>query len=346
MMKLELEILNPLNFTDWDKLVLSTQDYSFFHSSAWAKVLYESYGYKPLYFTLINKNVLSATIPLMEARNLLTGKRGVSLPFSDYIEPIISSNIPFEDVFNYIALYGKQKKWKYSELRSDNNFLQKMTPFSYYYLHTLDLSGVEDKIFSKFRNSTKRNIRKANDSGVSVKISNSFNAIKKYYCMHCMTRKKNGLPPQPFYFFKKIYKHIISKNMGFVVLSSYCNKTIAGAVFFHYGNKAIYKYGASDKAYQSLRANNLVMWEAIKYYAKNGYTIFSFVRTNPDNKGLLQFKRGWGTKEEVIHYYKYDLTEDCFMEEQNQTKSSYSFFKMMPLPILKLTGRLLYRHVC
>ena len=45
-----LEIVDPLEIPDWDALVLATGKASFFHSSAWARILYESYGYKPLYF--------------------------------------------------------------------------------------------------------------------------------------------------------------------------------------------------------------------------------------------------------------------------------------------------------
>jgi lipid II:glycine glycyltransferase (peptidoglycan interpeptide bridge formation enzyme) len=107
-----------------------------------------------------------------------------------------------------------------------------------------------------------------------------------------MTRKEHGLPPQPFHFFKKIHDHIISKNLGVVVLASFDRENVAGAIYFHIGEKAVFKYGASDKKFQHLRANNLVMWEAIKWYSQNGYRSLCFGRTEPENQGLLQFKSG------------------------------------------------------
>src|SRR3989304_5876328 len=73
----QLKIINPLDYPEWDKLVLSTRDYSFFHSSAWARVLHESYGYKPLYFTLIDDGRLLSLMACMEIKSVLTGKRGV-----------------------------------------------------------------------------------------------------------------------------------------------------------------------------------------------------------------------------------------------------------------------------
>ncbi len=48
-MKIDIEVINPIAYKDWDQLLLSTEQYSFFHSSAWAKVLYDSYNYSPQY---------------------------------------------------------------------------------------------------------------------------------------------------------------------------------------------------------------------------------------------------------------------------------------------------------
>ena len=115
-MNLQLKIINPLHYTGWDELLLSTKSYSFFHSSVWARVLLESYKYKPIYFTLIDKDVLLVLLPLMEVKSFFTGKRGVSLPFSDYCDPIIEGNINFHDVLDNILEYGRHQDWKFIEI--------------------------------------------------------------------------------------------------------------------------------------------------------------------------------------------------------------------------------------
>jgi len=344
-MTVKLEILNPLELGDWDKLLLTHTNYSFFHSSAWARVLSESYKYKPLYFTTIENDKLSALIPVMEVNSFLTGRRGVSLPFTDYCEPIVPDKSCFQEITNSLIGYGKEAGWKYIEWRGGDSYFGNTTPSTFYYGHILDLNENEDELQNRFRDSTKRNIKKATKEGVDVKISNSFESLKAFYRLNCITRKHHGLPPQPFLFFKKVFEHVISRNLGHIALASRSEKIIAGAVYFHFGNKAIYKYGASDKDYQHLRPNNLVMWKAIKYYAQTGFKGFSFGRTEPGNEGLLQFKRGWGTREETINYYKYDLEKDTFIADQLIPKMSYKIFKKTPSPLLKLIGRLLYKHV-
>jgi len=281
----------------------------------------------------------------MEIKSILTGSRGVSLPFTDHCPPIAENQNAFNKIFNEVIRHGKKANWKAIEFRGGKECLNSKSPSETFLTHALDISQSEQKIFSKFRSSTKRNIKKAVKVGVQVKILNSLESIKEFYQLNCLTRKAHGLPPQPFYFFKKLYEHVISKNKGFLALALNQNKVIAGAVYFHLGSEAIYKYGASDKTYNHLRPNNLIMWEAIKRYQHNGFKRFNFGRTEPDHKGLLQFKRGWGTMEEPIHYYRYDLKTNDFLKNSYKVKSSYTFFKKMPLQLLKLAGHIMYRHL-
>ena len=259
---------------------------------------------------------------------------------------------------NFIIEYGEKAGWKYLEFRGDYNIIPyfltrnlqpetwNIIPYITYLGHTLNLSDKEDQIFSSFRDSTKRNIKKANKEGVKVKIFHSWESVKEFYRLNSITRKEHGLPPQPFSFFKKIYDHIILKNLGMVVLASLDQKNVAGAIYLHFGKKAVYKYGASDKRFQNLRANNLVMWEAIKWYSQNAYKSLCFGRTEPENQGLIQFKSGWGTTEQPIHYYRYDLRKEAFVSAASKVTGFHNkIFKNLPIPILNKIGALLYKHV-
>src|SRR4030095_10515440 len=83
-------------------------------------------------------------------------------------------------------------------------------------------------------------------------------------------------------------------------------RSIAAAIFFRFGTSALYKYGASDKKFQELRANNLVMWHGIRALAQAGAEKLSFGRTECENDGLRRFKLSWGTEEETINYFRVD----------------------------------------
>ena len=107
-------------------------------------------------------------------------------------------------------------------------------------------------------------------------------------------------------FFLNIYEHIINRGLGFIVLAQHGPRPIAAAIFFRFGRNALYKYGASDKRFQALRANNLVMWEGIQFLARNGAEKLHFGRTEQENEGLRRFKLSWNTQEETIDYFRVD----------------------------------------
>jgi len=348
-MSSSIEIINPIGYPGWDEFVLSTRNYSFFHSSSWAKVLHESYGYRPLYFAFINNGTIAAVLPCMEIKSIVTGKRAVCLPFTDYCDPILGQGCTDEilnSLLNDLIKFGRMAAWKSVELRCGIYNGEPPTPSYACFGHVLETSNGEEAIFSSFRDSTKRNIKKAINEGVKVEILRSLESIRNFYDLNCITRKDHGLPPQPYRFFEKIYEHVLSKDRGFVVLSSYGDRYIAGAVYFHFGGVAIYKYGASDKNYQHVRANNLVMWEAVKWLTHNKFQRLSLGRTEPENKGLKRFKDGWGTDERIIRYYKYDMASDAFVDKPLQlTGFAKKIFSKLPQFLLRPTGSILYRHI-
>jgi lipid II:glycine glycyltransferase (peptidoglycan interpeptide bridge formation enzyme) len=300
----------------------------------------------PRYFILTGEGRLLVAVPLMEIKSILTGHRGVSLPFTDYCNPIISKDVQAKNVLDDMLQYGKQSGWKFMEMRDGNDVLKTLSSSSSFYRHVLNLSQDEDQLFSTFSRSMRRNIRKAINEGTRITISNSLKSINEFYRLNCMTRKKHGIPPQPYSFFKELYNHVISQQHGIVVLASHEGRSVAAAVYAHIGEKAVYKYSASNGKYLHLHPNELLMWRAIQWYCRNGYEKLCFGKTEPENEGLREYKLRWGTDETVIKYYKYDYERSTFVTGNSKAaKHSMRVFAKMPIPILRMIGTVLYRHV-
>lgn len=346
---MSFQILDPTNYTGWDDLLLTSKDYSFFHCSSWAKVLSESYGYTPFYFTLIEGGKLKVLVPVMEVNSFISGKRAISLPFSDYCEPIINGDISPVDLFFEIIKFAKRRKWRYIEFRGGRSFFNHFNlsnTSSYNYLtHKIDLKIGLDSLFKNFKASNRRNIKKAENLGLRVHFSTSWESMEDFCYLNSITRKRHGLPSQPKIFFKNFYEKIIIKNKGIISLAFYNGNPLASYIFCLFGKKAIYKYGASDLRYQSLRANNLLMWESIKWLFNNGFEELSLGRTEPLNHGLCQFKNGWGAVKDYISYFTYNLKKEDFIVRGNEVGNFKKWvLKKLPLPVLNLIGSIFYRH--
>jgi hypothetical protein len=340
-----VQILNPTEYPGWDSLLENNKYLSFFASSAWAKVLQESYQYKPIYFVSFDKDQLVFLMPMMEVCSPLTGKRGVSLPFTDQCTPHALKREFLREATQNVIDYGEKAGWRYVEWRDGSYFPDEMPPSEVSYTHVLNLLPSEPDLFSSLRDSNRRNINKAISKGVSIKIGVSLELLDNFYRLICMTRKRHGLPPQPFSFFMNVYEDIFSQRKGIIVSALYSGKVVAASVFFHFGTNALFKYGASDIKYQDLRPNNLVMWEAIKWYKNQGIETLDLGRTESINHGLLRYKRAWGGAESSLKYYRYDIRKKSFVERRPKGNMLQSrLFVRLPLSILRLTGRILYKH--
>lgn len=146
-------------------MVLATEDYSFFHSSSWARVLSESYGYKPLYLTILDNNRILGLTPLMQINSFLTGKRGVSLPFTDYCEPIVSDEVPFKAILDFVSIYGKRRGCEYIEFRGGQDFFEKEEPSEDYFGLPLTLVKVLKKSYLSSENQQEGISRKPEEKG-------------------------------------------------------------------------------------------------------------------------------------------------------------------------------------
>jgi len=340
-----IQRVNPIQHPNWDELVTKLPGCSFFHSTAWAKVLVGTYNFAPSYFIGTADGAFRSVLPLMEVDSWLTGRRGVGLPFTDDCEPLCPDLDSGRGLIQEAIEFGKSRRWKYLECRGGRELFDGATPSLSFYGHSLGLDKSEEQLFGGFESSVRRAIRKAEKSGVTVTVSTSLQSVRDFYSLLCKTRRKHGLPPQPFSLFSNIHEHVISRDMGIVVVANYRGKPIAASVYFHLGRRAIYKYGASDEVFQHLRGANLVMWEAIKWHAHHGLKTLDLGRTSVTNEGLRQFKLGWGAQEKNIEYVKYDLRKNQFLKDADETVGWHNrLFKIMPGFISRLIGRALYRH--
>lgn len=343
---LKIKIINPLQYVQWDDVLLNHPDATVFHSSRWAKVLCESYGYEPVYFAAFENGYPKFLLPFMDIKSTLTGRRGVSLPFTDYCGVILPDGDAVPGYFAMVESFGRQIGWKYFEVRSDLYIADSIEASMTFYRHLLTLNKGEKSLWAGLRDSTRRNIKKAVNAGIIVVRENSSEALSQFYRLNCMTRKRHGLPPQPFRYFEKLFEHILSKGFGVVALAYHGKKIISANIYLHFGHQAIFKYGASNPRYQSLRANNLLQWEMIRWYVNNGFEQFCFGRTEVDNAGLLQFKRGWGADETIIAYHRYNFENAAFVKSTPQVgRLQKRLFGSMPLSILGLCGKFLYKHI-
>ena len=293
----------PVSNSAWLDFVTAADTASIFHHPSWAQVLSESYGYPVFAFVLEDKyGKIVAGLPVAQVRIPLRSPEWIALPFTDYCPVLAKDDDALVSLIEALDRRLFTRKTRHVHVRAGLLSNGKVHTYSTGVRHVLELSQNSRSVYSRFSQMHRRNIRKAERSGVVVRRSTSLSAMRLFYQLHMRTRKRLGVPVQPYRFFQRMHKNILADGLGFVQLAYVGNSLAAGAVFLVWNQSIVYKYGASDPLYWKFRPNNLLFWEVIRWGCENDYRVLDFGRTSANNSGLRAFKSGWGGKEEPLFY--------------------------------------------
>lgn len=338
--------VDPRDDARWEAILAHFPAATFFHSSAWLRVLRASYSLQDACLCARAADGTPAALaPLVEINSWLTGRRGVSLPFTDECQPLATSAAAKHAIVDGIAREARARKWKYWELRGGGDELA-APPATSYYGHQLPLLADPSRLFSRCDSATRRAVRKAEQSGLTLSFAHDLEATRAFHALLGQTRKRHGMPVQPFGFFENIQRHVLAPRHGCIVLARLNDTPVAGAVFFHFRRAALFKFGASDHAFQHLRPNNLVMWRAIEWHARAGFASLDFGRTSLGDEGLRRFKLGWGAVERRLDYFRFNCRHAAFVKTHDRSSGWHTgLIKLLPVAFARLLGAAAYRHV-
>jgi len=330
----------------WTTFIEHHRDSTIFHHPFWSTLLEECYGYKSFVIVLRNnEGEIIAGLPVMEIDSWLTGKRWVSLPFSDHCGPLLQNPDDIEKFTRKLITKSNENENLKFEIRHEIPFLESDINDKTFYIHSLELKKDPDELFKRFRKKgVQYCIKKASRSGIVISKDKDLESLITFFDLHLMTRKKLGVPTQPKKYFIKLWEYIIKQELGFTAIAYYEGEPVAGGVFLHYNKKLTYKYGATAPGSMHLYANHALLWDVIQWGCRNGFELFDWGRTDKDNEGLRQFKLGWGSDEKELKYSQVGKNSNDYSKgwKQNIIKNIVGH---SPSCVGRVLGELLYKHI-
>ena len=339
----EIEIIDPCTSPVWLDFVTQHPDAGIFHHPVWLRLLNRIYGYRTFGVCLMDKGKIVSGIPFMEVRSWITGRRWISVPFSDHCKPLLSSAQHATLLLQYLA-EKISKEIPRIEIRWGIESGVHVYKEANFVNHSLTLCPTPDIVFKTFKKTqVQQPILKAMREGVEVTECKTIYEFARFYDLQVDTRKRLGVPAQPGKFFRAIWDDIVVPRHGFALLASRETKVIGGAVFFSFAGRVTYKYAASDYSQRAFKANDVILWEAIKKACESGATTFDFGRSEKKNVGLRTFKNGWGTAESDLDY---TILSTSPPTPSNDTKDKLvaRVIRNAPKFVCRLSGEILYKH--
>jgi CelD/BcsL family acetyltransferase involved in cellulose biosynthesis len=299
--RLSTQILS-LGDDRWLRFVQSTEGALPSHHPSWASMLAECYGYRSFVLALEDAagNIVGG-LPLLDVKGLLLGRKWVSLPFTDYMQPLLASTDLEPRLIDELHSLRRSERVDHVEIRAGVGGAHLIERG---FRHVLPLTADLDSIFRSFhRSQVQRGIRKAEREGTVVRSGSCIEDLTQvFYSLHAQTRRRLGMPVQPRRFFELLWQRIIDPGLGRLLLAEVGRQAIAGVVVLSWGKTATYKYSASANDVSRYRPTHLILWHAIREARENKCADFDFGRTDFDSPGLRSFKLGWGPREEILAY--------------------------------------------
>jgi len=337
--------IDPIADPAWRRLLERSPSAEVFHHPLWMELLRSQYGYEFEACCIGNGAGIEAGIPVARVESRLTGRRLVSIPFSDVCAPVTAHDADptaLEDLG--LALVEQAGR---SGLELTVHAPLPSAPGAFvqpsFYRHLLPLADDPAEVERRFSKSQiKRGIKKARREGLEVERRTDRAALDAFYALHLQTRRRLGVPTQPKRFIRR-FERLFEQGLGFVMLTLDDGDPIAAAVFLTFNGTVTYKYGASDARKLAKRPNNLLFAETIRWACEAGYETLDFGRTDIGNDGLRAFKRAWGAEESELAYtYLTERPPEAGAGLRDRvlgTTISHS-----PAFVGRLIGAALYRH--
>jgi CelD/BcsL family acetyltransferase involved in cellulose biosynthesis len=330
----------------WLSFVTAHPDATIFHHHAWMELVAEYYCYRPFIIAVLDSSgEISAGLPMMDVSNAFRRSRCVSLPFSDYCNPLYHDAEALEQLTAGIVSMYSQGAYKQIELRWEFPSHEGMHTCSDYVMHTIALDADAELTAKRFDRVHRQNIRAAEQNGVRVIQSDKKEDLRLFYQLQLETRHRKGTPVQPRRFFDMLAERLFKKGLGFTLLAYRGDECIAGMVVLGWKQSLFAKYAASKEDTLNLRPNNLLFRDAIRWGCDNNYRVFDMGRSEIENTGLRRYKRGWGAKEIPLNYSVLSTTPGRPSGSNFVNKLAGSVIKHSPVWICRLSGELLYRYL-
>lgn len=341
--------IDPLTDNRWqDVLSQHRASASVFHTHSWIEAIQRTYGYGHIAITTsaaggtIHNAILVCRVP-----SWVTGRRLVSLSFSDHCEPLIASPNELSSLTAHLVADVKAHRCKYIEIRPLNILIPPDTglaPSQSFCHHTLHLTASPSDLFLAFhKDCIQRKIRRAERERLTCEEGRSPELLRKFYHLQILTRRRQQIPPQPFAWFRNLAECMGEKLT--IRVASKDGNPVASILTLQHRRTLVYKYGCSDKAYSNLGGMPLLFWRAIQSAKAEGLSEFDLGRSDWENEGLIQFKDRLGAKRHELTYWRYPAAAAAHAGSTWKMKVAKRVFSLLPHVCQSAAGNLLYKHV-
>ncbi|MBP7740953.1 peptidoglycan bridge formation glycyltransferase FemA/FemB family protein [Candidatus Woesebacteria bacterium] len=285
-------VLHPLQSWEWGEFKKKTgliiERVGIFEKSKLVKALQVTFHPVPF----LNKNVgyfpkgsMPDTIQLSVLKDLAKKNNAIFIK----LEPNIAQKVGVQSAHKNIT-----------QFLFDNNCVPGKPLFTKYTFQ-LDLTRPEEILFKNLASKTRYNVNLAYKKGVRIFENTSAEGMNQYVEILKETTKRQGFYAHSPKYFQDMWDELGASGNMRIFNAVYEDKILTSWIIFIFNGVIYYPYGSSRSENRDVMANNLMMWEMIKFGKKekcHTFDMWGSLGPEPDKKhswyGFHKFKQGYG----------------------------------------------------
>jgi len=229
-----------------------------------------------------------------------------------YGGPLVSPDAGSRDISGFMAAFDEMntKTCAFSEVRNIHDMSAVFQSISHYRFvdhlnYLIDLQQPEDAIWKKINRQRKQNIRRAEQSGVTVEEITHAGKIPVLYHMLEETYRRVHVPLADISLFHSAFHELVPEGFAKFLLAKYEDRYVGALATLLYRDTIYGWYaGIADDA-STLYPVSLLVWHILRWGRENGYRTFDFGGAGHPKipYGVREFKKRFGG--EQVNYGRY-----------------------------------------
>ena len=157
-----------------------------------------------------------------------------------------------------------------------------------------------------------------------------------------------GFPPSRLLFFKTLFDTFYPQRRVTMPFARKDGLAIGSLILFKFKSRVSCEFAVWNEKYIGISPLHGLFWEAIQAAYREGFKVFDFGRTSPDNHTLMDFKNRWGTQVIDLPIFCYPKNNNAFITNKKTRLARRivrEVCRVAPDPVFEAFGKFLYRHM-
>ncbi len=271
---------------------------SVFHTRVWVENVCRALHAEAHTLVAWRGRDVAGVLPLVRLVSPLRGVRLLSVPYCRYLPPLADGPAAEGELVDAAVALGRRLACRFVELRTgplatlpDGAEAQR-----FFDTWCVDLTSGEDACWHHLHaRGTRRAVRFAERSGVSVREVSTPEGYRILARLDRITRRRQGVPSHPRELVLGLGERFEPIGRALLLLAIRDGEPIAAELALRHGTTWHGILGVdAGPASRGTRASTLLLWEAMRHAIRGGATRFDLGPAHRANLGLTAFKRRFG----------------------------------------------------